>query len=112
MQQGDGCAQGGAAPDVEGVVTGRRSVRASVERELKEELPARLAKSAIAATALAMAREIDAPANSATSKSLCAARLVEAMDRLHALAAEERQAGSRLDEIAKRREERLGRAAS
>lgn len=40
------------------------------------------ATSAIAASALELARQLDNPRNSATAKSMCAGRLQEALDRL------------------------------
>lgn len=45
-----------------------------------------LARSTLAATAVALAREIDSSRNSATSKSMCARELREAMNRLLELA--------------------------
>jgi hypothetical protein len=47
---------------------------------------ARLAASGLSASALALAREIDEPGNSATSKSMCAKALMDALDRLRELA--------------------------
>lgn len=64
-----------------------------------------LADSTLAATALKLAAEIDAPGNSATSKSMCAARLLETMDRLRELAPPE-VAGDKLDDLTKRREKK------
>jgi len=59
----------------------------------------------LAATALALAREIDNPGNSATSKAQCAKALNETMERIRAHEpAEPGQDG--LDEIAKKREQR------
>lgn len=87
-----------------------RSVRAAVARDLKA-LPGDHARSALAATALALAREIDDPGNPATAKSMCARALTETLDKLRALAPqEEREDG--VDEIASRRAARLGGAAS
>jgi hypothetical protein len=56
----------------------------ATEREL-QKLPQELQDSAIAASALALARELDSP-NSATSKSMCARAHLEIMDRLRELA--------------------------
>lgn len=53
-------------------------------REL-EKLPTDLSESALAASALAMAREIDSATNSATSKSMCQARLQDAWLKLQEL---------------------------
>ena len=75
-----------------------RSVAAAVERDLAR-LPAVLAGSALAASALAMAREIDDPGNSATSKSMCQARLADALKELRALAPPE-ESHDRIDGIA------------
>lgn len=81
------------------------AVVAAVESELAR-LPPTVAAGAVAATALAMAREIDSPGNSATSKSMCAARLVEAMEKLRSLV-DSLPTETRLDDIAKQRERRL-----
>ena len=82
------------------------SVVGSVEREL-EELGS---DGALAATALAMAREIDGE-NSATSKSMCAKVLMDVLGQIRALAPPKKQE-DRVDEIAKRREKRVARSAS
>jgi hypothetical protein len=88
------------------------SVVKAVEVELaslaKRDKP--LSESAIAATALAMAREIDEAGNSATSKSMCAARLQEAMDRLRELAPAAQEA-NKVDELRAKRERRRAKAA-
>jgi hypothetical protein len=55
----------------------------ALEREL-EALGA-LAESALAASAMTLARELDKPGNSATSKSMCAKGLRETLDRLREL---------------------------
>lgn len=65
---------------------------------------------AYVASALALARELDAK-NSATSKSMCARALREAMDRLRELAPP-KPAADRLDEIAGQRAKRRGKRAS
>ena len=65
----------------------------------------------LAATAIALAREIDSPGNSATSKAQCAKALNETMERIQAHAPAENT--DDLDEIAaKRKERRAGAAAS
>jgi hypothetical protein len=71
--------------------------------EIKKRDP-RLAKSALAASALALARELDSD-TSATSKSMCARALLETMDRLRVLAPakEERD---KVDELSARRDAR------
>jgi hypothetical protein len=84
------------------------SVVAAVQRDIK--LIGRrdkvLAESSLAASALALAREIDSPKNSATSKSMCARALRETMDRLRELAPAE-EADDRLDDLSARRSARL-----
>jgi hypothetical protein len=82
------------------------SVFESTEREL-EQLG--VAGSALAAVALAMAEQIDGP-GSATSKSMCAKVLADVLRELRALAPPKRQE-DRVDEIAKRRQDRLSAAA-
>lgn len=79
----------------------------TVEADLAEiaKRDPRLARSTYAAAALAMARELDNASNSATSKSMCEARMVAAMDRLLELApAAERK--DNVDELKQRREHR------
>lgn len=82
------------------------SVVDAVLRDLADiaERDSRLAESSIAATALALAAELDAK-NSATSKSMCARALVETMDRLRELAPAEKRA-DRIDELAGKRDAR------
>lgn len=71
-----------------------------------------LAECGLAAAALALARELDSPRNSATSKSMCARALRETLDRLSELAPEEQQE-DRLDDLSARRAKRIaGRSAS
>ena len=66
-----------------------------------------LANGALAQLALAMAREIDAAANSATSKSMCAGRLIEALEQLRALAPAQEEE----DEVERARQRRAERLA-
>jgi hypothetical protein len=66
--------------------------------------------SALAAAALELARQLDHPRNSATAKSLCAGRLVEALDRLRELNPPA-QEDSPLDEVRRRRDARIADAA-
>lgn len=73
-----------------------------------EKLPRYLADSATAAMALALAREIDDPDNSATSKSMCARSLLDAIDTLRKLTPAETKA-DRLDDLARRRAARVGK---
>lgn len=89
------------------------SMAAAVQRDL-DLLAARdegLAESALAQLALAMAAEIDNPENSATSKSMCAARLADALDRLRALAPP-KPTQDRLDEVKEKREQRRRRRSA
>ena len=70
-----------------------------------------IAESGHAATARALARELDHPWNSATSKSMCARALTETLDRLRELLPPEEE-GDGLDDLAARRAARLGGAAT
>lgn len=89
------------------------SVVAAVERDLAEirKRDERLADSGLAASALSLAAEMDDATNSATSKSMCARALHDALDSLRALAppAEEKD---RLDDIAEQRAKRRARSAA
>lgn len=76
----------------------------SVLRDI-EKLGSEAADSGLAATALALAAELDG-SNSATSKSMCAKSLIDVMRELRTLAPPKKQE-DRVDEIAKRRERRL-----
>lgn len=96
-------ADGGASPG------SGSSVVAALERELAE-LPAEFAGSTLAASAMALAREMDKPGNSATSKSMCARALNETLEKLRAQIPEADE-GDELDELAARRAERLAAAA-
>ncbi|MEJ7783405.1 MAG: hypothetical protein WKF96_01290 [Solirubrobacteraceae bacterium] len=60
----------------------------AVERDLAAlaERDEELASSALAATAVALAKEIDKPRNSATSKSMCARALADTLRELRELA--------------------------
>jgi hypothetical protein len=82
-------------------------VEAAVGRDLAKL--GDLRDSALAASALSLAREMDSP-NSATSKSMCARALMETLDRLRELApeAEERD---KVDELGDRRAKRRRSAA-
>lgn len=86
----------------------------AVERDIAElaKRDPGLADSALAATAVAMAYEIAHPFNSATSKSMCAKQLREALEELRDLAPD-RPEEDGVDDLSKRRAKRLaGRAAS
>jgi len=69
-----------------------------------------LASGALAATALAVAAQIDNPKNSATSKSMLARVLVDALDRLFTLTPEER-ADDGIDQLTRARQKRKARNA-
>lgn len=86
----------------------RRTVVAAVQDELKRmaERSPEILGSALAALAVALAREVDDPGNSATSKSMCAGRLIDAVDRLRAAVPAEVPADG-LDDLAARRDRRL-----
>lgn len=86
--------------------TGLLTVVDAVVRDLDEiaQTDAKLAGSALAASALALAREMDSP-NSATSKSMCARALLETLDRLRDLAPTEHEEDA-IDELRSRRERR------
>lgn len=87
-----------------------RRVFDAVQRDLAR-LPRDLAESALAASALALADEIDG-ANSATSKSMCARALHDALRELRELAPAE-EVADEVDELAKRRSDRRkGQSAS
>lgn len=83
------------------------SVADAVTRDLAalDKLSPGLAESTLAASAGVLARELDAPGNSATSKSMCARALLETMDRLRELAPAA-AANDRLDDLAKKRANR------
>lgn len=78
---------------------------ASSVRALLKRLPGELSNGPEAATALALAAELDAPGNSATSKANCAKELRETLAALRAMAPAERK-GSQLDDLAQRRQRR------
>lgn len=90
-------------------VAARPDLVAAVERELAEirERSGATSDSALAATALVMAYEIQDPYNSATSKAMCAKAMAETMRDLRAACPPSEQE-DRVDEIAKRRKRRLG----
>jgi hypothetical protein len=64
------------------------------EVEALRERDAQLADSALAASAVALAYEIENPYNSATSKSMCARELRDTLDRLRELAPVKRREDS------------------
>jgi hypothetical protein len=79
-------------------------VRKAFERELVA-LPADLRDSALAATALVLAAELDKPKNSATSKSMCARVLADVLEQLRELMPPVEE-GDSLDDLAARRRAR------
>lgn len=89
---------------IEGLV----SVVDAVNRDLAK-LPKEWRDSTFAASALALATEMDSPSNSATSKSMCAKALKETMDRLWELAPPKKERDG-LDDLAARRAKRRGAA--
>jgi hypothetical protein len=82
----------------------------AVERDLAR-LGGDLADSAEAAGALEMARQLDDPSNSATSKSMCQKALMDAMEKLRALAPPRKESDG-VDDLATRRAERRAAAAT
>jgi hypothetical protein len=85
------------------------SVVEAVERDLAA-LGSGAKDSTLAATALALARELD-DANSATSKSMCAKAMVEVLRELRSLAPPKRKK-DKVDDIAAQRERRRARSAT
>lgn len=83
------------------------SARSAVERDLKaiHRRDRDLADGTLAASALVLAEQLDDPANSATSKSLCAKELRETMATLRHLLPAETEDDS-VDELRDRRERR------
>lgn len=81
----------------------------ATKREL-ERLPAELAESGLAASALVMARLVDDEDSSTTSRSMCQGRLAEALRELRELAPQDEEADS-LDELSARRSARLARGS-
>lgn len=95
--------------DVENARPADLGVEDALRLELKELIGSR---STLAASALALAREMDDPDNSATSKSMCARSLIETMERLFSLEPPKKE-NDRLDELSDLRTKRLaGRAAA
>lgn len=87
-------------------------VASAVEGDLRElaKRDAKLARSGLAASALALAREMDNSSNSATSRAMCARALLDTLDRLWALAPAE-QEKDRLDDLSARRAARIAGGA-
>jgi hypothetical protein len=91
----------------------KKEVEAAVKRDVAAigKRDSALAKSALAASAVALARELDDPTNSATSKSMCSRSLLETMNRLRELAPAEKE-NDQLDELNARRAARTKRRAA
>lgn len=83
-------------------------VEAAVRRDVAEiaKRDRKLATSGLAASAIALGREIDIEKNSATSKSMCARALAETLERLRALAPPAEEADG-IDDLAARRTARV-----
>lgn len=93
---------------------GLTNVVDAVERDLEKIRAAsvELADSAAAATAIRLAYELDNPYNSATSKSMCAKTLIDALDGLRELMPEARKEDGVNDLAAKRAARRAGAATA
>jgi hypothetical protein len=89
--------------------SGDVSVVESVTQEL-ERIGADALESALGATALALAEELDAQ-NSATSKSMCAKALVDVLREVRSLAPPRRETDG-VDDLEARRAERRAAAAA
>jgi len=76
-------------------------VAESLERELASM--GEVGKSALAAAALVLARQLDDPKVSATAKAMCARTLADALATLRERAAEETQEVSVVDQLLARR---------
>jgi len=85
----------------------------AVELDLREiaKRDPELAGGAVAATALSLARSMDDTKTSATARATCAARLMDALDKLRALAPTTAKE-SELDKFRARRAARQGRAGT
>jgi hypothetical protein len=81
----------------------------AVEKELKS-LGAATVSPSLAATAVALAHEMDED-NSATSKSMCAKALIDAVDRIRELAPPKKESNP-VDELRARRTARRARASA
>jgi hypothetical protein len=110
VQQGDGWPTdpSWAASYLAGVVMDFESVESSVREEISTiPQPA----PSLAAAAVALAREMDDPDNSATSKSMCGKALLETMKRLRELSPPAKKE-TPLDELSRQRAARRGGAAA
>jgi hypothetical protein len=85
-----------------------------VEKATKAEIaqmPERVRNGALAASALELARQMDAPDNSATSKSMCAKALFDVVTRLAEMAPPKREE-DRIDELGARRANRRSKGVA
>lgn len=80
----------------------------ALERELDGDL-APVAGSALAASALALARQLDKPRISATATASCSRALLDTLERLRGLVPQKEEEGP-LDDLQGRRAARLGRS--
>lgn len=86
----------------------------AVQRDLDAiaKQDAELARSALAASALALARAMDSDKVSATAKSMCARSLNDTLDRLYERAPEKPKEKTELDDLRAKRRAREAAAAS
>lgn len=82
----------------------------AVQKDL-DSMPIEYATCGLAASALAMAREIDDPDNSATSKSMCARAMLDTLDKLRELAPKPEERDE-LDDLSARRASRRSAASA
>jgi hypothetical protein len=86
------------------------SVSNALQKDI-EALGARAVGSTLAETALALARELDKPKNSATSKSMCAKAMIDVLRELRSVAPANRGADG-VDDLRARRKSRRSAAAA
>lgn len=92
----------------------RTNVIEAVEADLEaiRKRAPEVADSALAATAIQLAYEMENPFNSATSKSMCARSLIEILDGLAEKAPPTQQETSQLDDLRAKREARIAGGAA
>lgn len=91
-----------------------RRVVGPVEKATRADVAAmaeEVRASALAASAIALAAELDSPKNGGTSKSMIAKAHLDVMDRLRDLAPPKRER-DKLDDLAERRAARLAQGGS
>jgi thioredoxin-like negative regulator of GroEL len=93
-------------------VTKRRPgpVETATKAEI-DQMPERVRNGALAASALELARQMDAPGNSATSKSMCAKAHSDIVARLAEMAPPKREE-DRIDELGARRATRRSKGVA